>query len=146
MRRMETLAELKARSPRPIQIFFERRSLRGGPFREVDDPAGLLVLAGGAATGGRTLSPAEPRGGQLTLRAGVIKDAALRDLLRTATFCGTPEYLDLWVVVDQATVGRWRLEDARIVEVADRRSRRADDESYALLTVSGRLRALKIDR
>lgn len=144
MAAMETLAELKARSSRPIQIHFERRSLRGGPFREVDDPAGLLILPRGPAA--RTLKPVEPRSGQLTLRSGVIKDASLRDLLRTATFCGTPEYLDLWIVVDEAIVGRWRLDDARILEVADRRSRRVDDESYAHLTISGRLRALKIER
>ncbi|MEZ4449588.1 MAG: hypothetical protein R3B09_08915 [Nannocystaceae bacterium] len=143
---METLTELVRRKPQALQIHFERRGLRGGPFVGVDDPAGLLVLPQGPGVKGRTFAGADQRIGELTLRGGVIADERLRALLRTHTFCGTPEYLDVWVILGDALVGRWHLDDAEIVEVADRRRVRDAASVYESLTLRGRLRELSVGR
>lgn len=136
---MKTLMDLARGTPQAVRIFFERGGLRGGPFVGVDDPGALLALPHGSLAGGRTFVAGEQPSGRITLRSGVIKDAALRHNLRTATFCGTPEYLDLWLADGDKIVARWHLDDARIVEVADRTRRAADDESFAYLVVEGRL-------
>lgn len=133
---METLTSF-ARG-RKVRIFFERDGMRGGPFTGLSDPGEVLVMPR-ARSESRQIEAKKPSDGQVTLRNGVIKDADLRHNLRTATFCGTPEYLDILLVEDDEVVARWHFTEARIVEVADRSRRPAAEESYEFIVFSGRL-------
>jgi hypothetical protein len=136
---MPTVDLHRRRAPAPkARLYVEREGLRGGPFSEVLDPDGLLDLrrAGAIAKAGATTKA--PRRGRLTLRAGRVDDPFLRRWLLTHTFCGTPEYLDIWAVDgDGGVIGRWTLSDLRILEIADRRRRDPEDPRFDYIILEG---------
>ncbi|MEZ4380101.1 MAG: hypothetical protein R3A79_02045 [Nannocystaceae bacterium] len=131
------LRRRRAQTPR-ARLYVEREGLRGGPFAQVLDPDGLLAPAPlRALKAGPDARPLARRG-RLTLRAGRIDDPFLRRWLLAHTFCGTPEYLDLWAVDDDgAVIGRWTLGDLRILEIADRRRRDPDDPRFDYIILEG---------
>ncbi|MCB9704790.1 MAG: hypothetical protein H6711_23145 [Myxococcales bacterium] len=133
---MPTVADLQRASPRTLRIFLERDGLRAGPFLEILDPDRALVLPGRERGGAEEAAKGPVR---LTLRRGRVADPFVRGWLNNShTFSGAPEYLELAIEDSRGVeLARWRLDDARILEVANRRRRAPDDERYEYLLFEG---------
>lgn len=140
---MPTVADLQRRSPNSLRVFVERQGLRGGPFHEVFDPEGLLVLPLGTLAHlaeGRLLARAQQPAGRLILRRGAVDDRFLRSWICSDDATSGAESIDLVLEdADGELRARWLLDDVRVLEVADRRRRSAGDPRFEYVLIEGRL-------
>lgn len=131
---MPTVAELLRRPAPALRLLVEHDGMRGGPFAELHDPDGLLVLpAGGAPAGYQAFSGRERRSGRLALRRGVIRDPFLRRRLVVGA-ADAPDFVEV-VLADERgrAIARWHLGDVRLLEIAGGREPTPERYDYVLL-------------